>query len=57
MAKCGRVTEVYSRCCGYHRPVKNWNKGKVEEFKDRLEYHTGKAMTRATSAEAVKLAG
>jgi len=20
---------------GYHRPIKNWNNGKAEEFKDR----------------------
>lgn len=35
MAKCGAETEVYSRVVGYHRPVKNWNKGKKEEFKER----------------------
>jgi len=35
MAKCGMKTEIFSRVCGYHRPVKNWNKGKQEEFKDR----------------------
>ena len=28
-------TEVYSRVVGYLRPVKQWNKGKQEEFKDR----------------------
>jgi len=38
MAKCGAETEVYSRVCGYHRPVKNWNRGKREEFKDRKPY-------------------
>lgn len=38
MAKCNEVTEVYSRCTGYYRPVKNWNKGKQEEFKDRKLY-------------------
>jgi len=38
MAKCGMKTEIYSRVCGYHRPVKNWNKGKQEEFKDRKAY-------------------
>jgi ribonucleoside-triphosphate reductase (formate) len=27
--------EVYSRVVGYLRPVKQWNKGKKEEFKDR----------------------
>ena len=26
MAKCGEKTEVYSRVCGYFRPVSNWNK-------------------------------
>ncbi len=36
--KCGEETEVYSRITGYYRPVKAWNKGKREEFKDRLEY-------------------
>jgi hypothetical protein len=30
---CGKPTEVYSRVCGYHRPVNNWNKGKQEEFR------------------------
>jgi len=36
--KCGEDTEVYSRITGYYRPVKNWNKGKLQEFKDRQEY-------------------
>jgi len=31
-------TEVYSRVVGYIRPVKQWNKGKSQEFCDRLEY-------------------
>lgn len=30
--------EVYSRIVGYLRPVKQWNEGKQEEFKDRKEY-------------------
>jgi ribonucleoside-triphosphate reductase len=30
--------EIYSRCCGYFRPVKQWNKGKQQEFKDRKNY-------------------
>ena len=38
MAKCGEKTEVYSRVCGYFRPVANWNHGKREEFKDRKTY-------------------
>jgi ribonucleoside-triphosphate reductase len=38
MSKCGAKTEVYSRVCGYHRPIKNWNKGKQEEFRERKAY-------------------
>lgn len=37
--KCGAETEVYSRITGYYRPVKNWNAGKSQEFKDRKTYH------------------
>ena len=29
--------EVYSRVAGYFRPVNQWNKGKREEFSERLE--------------------
>ncbi len=36
--KCGTETEVYSRITGYYRPVKNWNAGKTQEFKDRKTY-------------------
>ncbi len=36
--KCGADTEVYSRITGYYRPVKNWNAGKAQEFKDRRTY-------------------
>ena len=38
---CGQKTEVYSRITGYYRPIQNWNDGKVQEFKDRLEYNIG----------------
>lgn len=36
--KCDSKTEVYSRVCGFFRPVQQWNRGKKEEFKDRSEY-------------------
>ncbi|MFA6681046.1 MAG: ribonucleoside triphosphate reductase, partial [Sphaerochaeta sp.] len=36
--QCGKDTEVYSRITGYYRPVKNWNDGKAEEFKERKLY-------------------
>lgn len=37
---CGKETEVYSRITGYYRPVKNWNAGKTQEFKQRKTYET-----------------
>jgi anaerobic ribonucleoside-triphosphate reductase len=36
--ECGIDTEVYSRVVGYFRPVKQWNKGKREEFRQRKEF-------------------
>jgi len=30
--------EVYSRIVGYIRPVQNWNKGKRQEFAERVTY-------------------
>jgi ribonucleoside-triphosphate reductase len=35
---CGAETEVYSRIVGYLRPVRTWNDGKQQEFKDRTPY-------------------
>ena len=35
---CNKPTEVYSRVCGYHRPIANWNKGKKEEFRQRKPF-------------------
>lgn len=32
---CKRETEVWTRVVGFHRPVKQWNKGKQEEFSKR----------------------
>jgi len=45
MEKCNAKCEVYSRVCGYFRPVSNWNKGKREEFKDRKTYAVSHAKT------------
>jgi ribonucleoside-triphosphate reductase (formate) len=44
MAKCGMKCEVFSRVVGYMRPVAQWNKGKKEEFKDRVEYDESACM-------------
>ena len=37
--QCGKETEVYSRITGYYRPVKNWNDGKAQEYKERKVYN------------------
>lgn len=37
-AICGRPTEVWSRVVGFYRPVQNWNPGKREEFRERMEF-------------------
>ena len=44
--ECGKETEVYSRITGYYRPVKNWNIGKSEEFKERKLYRFDKNFTK-----------
>ncbi len=36
--ECGDETEVFSRIVGYLRPVRTWNDGKQQEFKDRTPY-------------------
>ena len=45
--ECGETAEVYSRITGYYRPVQNWNAGKSQEYKNRVEYD----MRRALSGE------
>ena len=30
--------EVYSRVCGYIRPIAQWNEGKQAEFDDRVSF-------------------
>ncbi|MDD2505227.1 MAG: ribonucleoside triphosphate reductase [Bacilli bacterium] len=40
---CGEETEVYSRITGYYRPVKNWNDGKAQEYKQRKSYDIDKS--------------
>ena len=43
---CGKEAEVYSRITGYYRPVKNWNDGKTQEFRDRKVYDIGRSTLR-----------
>ena len=40
---CGEEAEVYSRITGYYRPVKNWNDGKAQEYKDRKVYNINRS--------------
>lgn len=39
----GTECEVFSRVCGYLRPVQNWNKGKKEEFYARKTFNVSSA--------------
>lgn len=47
----GRATEVYSRCCGYLRPVAQWNKGKKQEFEERKTFKLGGANAGETKVK------
>ena len=35
---CGAETEVWSRVTGYFRPVGNFNEGKKQEYRDRVNF-------------------
>ena len=48
---CGEETEIYSRITGYYRPVKNWNDGKAQEYKDRKSYDIGTSKLTKKSNE------
>lgn len=45
-SNCAEKTEVYSRVCGFFRPVQQWNRGKKEEFKNRTEFIMAPAPAR-----------
>lgn len=54
--KCNSDCEVYSRIVGYMRPVKQWNNGKQQEFKDRklfASYNDGSKPLGASKPELV----
>ncbi len=55
MKKCGEKTEIYSRVCGYFRPVSNWNHGKREEFKERKPFQIAKSVVSVVSVLSVLL--
>jgi hypothetical protein len=37
---------------GYFRPIKNWNAGKQEEFRQRLEFAEKKALAKPIKCAA-----
>ncbi len=48
---CGERTEVYSRITGYYRPVQNWNAGKSQEYKNRLNYDVAASRVMPTGGK------
>lgn len=36
--KCKGIIEVFSRVTGFFTPIKQWNKGKRQEFVDRKKF-------------------
>ena len=54
---CGGPTETYSRITGYYRPIKNWNDGKTQEFKDRQTYDIEHSNMRPRTATVTVTSG
>jgi ribonucleoside-triphosphate reductase len=52
--KCESDCEVYSRIVGYMRPVKQWNNGKQQEFKDRKLFDINTTEVKITSEKQSK---
>lgn len=48
----GTETEIYSRIVGYYRSLKNWNKGKREEFTERRTYRVDESLADAPDIDA-----
>lgn len=48
---CGEECEIYSRVVGFIRPVKQWNKGKKAEFKNRKTYNVAQKLERNSEKE------
>jgi len=46
----GRKSEVYARIVGYYRSVANWNRGKSEEYKERVNFSSLEFGENRTSA-------
>jgi ribonucleoside-triphosphate reductase len=48
----GGPAEVYSRIVGYYRSVRNWNKGKKEEYHERKLFEISEAQIAETAVSA-----
>jgi len=46
----GTPAEVYSRIVGYYRSVRNWNKGKREEYSQRVMFEPDAALLASCTA-------
>ena len=53
--ECGEVCEVYSRITGYYRPVKNWNDGKSQEYRERKVYNPEKFSQKSWEGATAKV--
>lgn len=49
----GRPTEVYTRIVGYYRSLRNWNRGKREEYSDRVLFDPALDAVPAAAPSAV----
>ena len=44
--KCKGKTQIYSRVVGFFAPVDGWNKGKRDEFKDRVTFDVNSSLEK-----------
>ena len=51
----GTTTEVYARIVGYYRSVRNWNKGKREEFSERKMFERENPKTHVYAGQSAVL--
>ncbi|MDR2701056.1 MAG: hypothetical protein LBB72_01335 [Spirochaetaceae bacterium] len=52
----GMPAEVYSRIVGYYRSVRNWNRGKREEYGQRLMYQPDASLLASCTPQAEQAA-
>ncbi len=50
----GTETEVYTRIVGYYRSLRNWNKGKREEYDHRLTFAPASAGAETAAPDRVE---